>query len=273
MDINNIQFAPFNFSGSIPEHYEQYLGPMFFEPYAIEVSKRVDASLVQFALEICCGTGRVTRHLRKVISSASKLIASDISQDMITVAKEKLKELNIEWQIVDAQQLPLPDNSVDLIVCSFGYMFVPDKPKAFAEAHRVLRPQGMLLFSTWDKLELNEATYTYRKILRKFLEDSLPESYNLPFSMNDQSAIKLMLQETGFSKIAIESVNKLSISKTAKEAANGLARGGSIYNEIVKRDPSLVEKIVKTLEKELIEKFGNSPMIAPMKAVVCQAWM
>ena len=272
MDINNIPFAPPNFSGSIPEHYEQYLGPIFFEPYAIEISKRVDASLVQVALEIGCGTGRVTRHLRKIIPSASKLIASDISPDMLTVAKEKLKKLNIDWQIIDAQQLPFADNSVDLVVCSFGYMFVPDKPKAFAEAYRVLRPQGMLLFSTWDKLEHIGASDTYRKIVRKFLGDSLPESYNLPFSMNDQSAIKLMLQETGFSKITIESVDKLSISQTAKEAANGLARGGSIYNEIVKRDPSLVEKIVKTLEKALIEKFGNSPMIAPMKAVVCQAW-
>src|SRR5687768_69692 len=241
MDIKNIPIAPFNFSGSIPEHYEQYLGPMFFEPYAIEISKRVDASLVQFALEICCGTGRVTRHLRRIILSASKLIASDISQDMITVAKEKLKELNIDWQIIDAQQLPFADNSVDLVVCSFGYMFVPDKPKAFAEAYRVLRPEGMLLFSTWDKLELNEASYTYRKVVSGFLKESLPESYNLAFSMNDHAAIKLMLQESGFSKITIESVEKSSISQTAKEVANGLARGGSIYEEIVKRDPLLVE--------------------------------
>src|SRR5687767_10603564 len=178
MDNKNIPSAAPNFSGSIPGHYEQYLGPMFFEPYAIEISKRVDPSSVQGALEICCGTGRVTRHLRQVIPSATKLIASDISQDMLTVAKEKLKELNIDWQIIDAQQLPFADSDVDLVVCSFGYMFVPDKPKAFAEAYRVLRPGGMLIFSTWDKLELNAASYTYRKVVNDFLKESLPESYN-----------------------------------------------------------------------------------------------
>ena len=263
---------PFNFSGSVPEHYEQCIGPMFFEPYAIEISKRIDASLVQFALEIGCGTGRVTRHLRRIISSASKLVASDISEDMLTVAKEKLKELDIDWQVIDAQQLPFDNNCIDLVVCSFGYMFVPDKLKAFAEAYRVLKPGGMLIFSTWDKLELNGASYAYRKIVKKFLGDSLPDSYKLPFSMNDQAAIKRMLKETGFSKIAIESVDKVSISQTAKEAANGLARGGSIYNEVIKHDPLLVEEIVKTLETELAEKFGASPMIAPMKSVVCQAW-
>lgn len=272
MDIKNIPFAPFNFSGSIPEHYDQYLGPMFFEPYAIEISDRINASLVQFALEIGCGTGRVTRHLRNIIPPASKLVASDISEDMLTVAKEKLKGLDIDWQIIDAQQLPFDNNSIDLVVCSFGYMFVPDKLKAFAEVYRVLRPGGMLIFSTWDKLELNEASFAYRKIVKKFLGDSLPDSYNLPFSMNDQAAIKRILQDTGFSKIEIESVDKVSICQSAKEAANGLARGGSIYNEIIKHDPLLVEEIVKTLEAELVEKFGASPMNAPMKALVCQAW-
>lgn len=63
-----------------------------------------------------------------------------------------------------------------------------------------------------------------------------------------------------------------SISQTAGEAADGLARGGSIYNEIMKHDPSLVEEIIKKLEKELSETFGAAPMIAPMTAVVCQAW-
>jgi len=191
---------------------------------------------------------------------------------MLTVAKKELKDQDIDWQIIDAQQFPFDDNSIDLVVCCFGYMFVPDKLKAFAEAYRILKKGGMLVFSTWDKVEFNEASCTYRKLVRNVLQVDLPENYNLAFSMNDLVAMKEMLQEVGFSKILIESVNKLSICKTAMEAANGLARGGAIYNEIIKRDPSLVEQIIKTLEKELSEKFGASPMMAPMKAVVCQAW-
>jgi ubiquinone/menaquinone biosynthesis C-methylase UbiE len=272
MKLKDLELTTPRFSGSIPEHYDRVLGPMFFEPYAIEVSQRIDPSSVNTVLEIGSGTGRVTAHLRNVISSATKLIGSDISEDMLAVAKEKLKGLDIDWRIIDAQDLPFDDDSIDVIVGCFCYMFVPDKHKAFAEAHRVLRPGGMFIFSTWDKLELNGASYTYRKIVKKLFEDSLPESYNLPFSMNDQNAIKGMLKETGFSKIKVERVDKDSISQTAGEAANGLARGGSIYNEIMMHDPSLVEEIIKELEKELSEKFGTSPMIAPMTAVVCQAW-
>jgi ubiquinone/menaquinone biosynthesis C-methylase UbiE len=188
---------------------------MFFEPYAIEVSNRIDISSVVAALEIACGTGRVTRHLRNVISPKAKLIASDISPDMPAIAKKKLEPLNIKWQIVDAQELPFQENTFDLAVCCFGYMFVPDKPKAFAEAYRVLKPGGMFLFTTWDKLENNVISYVSRTIAKRYLEDPLPESYNLAFSMNDEMIVRNLATDAGFSKITIEKVQKGSICPSA----------------------------------------------------------
>jgi ubiquinone/menaquinone biosynthesis C-methylase UbiE len=272
MNTGNAISQPFDFSGSIPKHYDQFSGPMFFEPYAIEVSSRIDPSSIHVALELASGTGRVTRHLRNVLLSTTKLIASDISPDMLSVAKEKLNALDINWEMMDAQQLPFEDGSIDLVVCCFGYMFVPDKLKAFAEAYRVLRPGGMLLFTTWDQLESIGASYVYRNIAKKYLKEPLPESYNLPFSMYDETAIRETLQETGFSKIDIEKVSKLSICPTAKEASEGLTQGGVIYNAIMSQNPELIEEIKTLVEKELTQKFGEAPMVAPMSAVISQAW-
>ena len=272
MNTVNTLSQPFDFSGSVPKHYDQFSGPMFFEPYAIEVSSRIDSSSVDVALELASGTGRVTRHLRAVLDSKTKLVASDISPDMLAVAKEKLKALDINWEMIDAQRLPFEADSIDLIVCCFGYMFVPDKLKAFAEAYRVLQPGGMLLFTTWDKLELIGASCVYRNIAKKFLKDPLPESYNLPFSMYDGSAIKEMLQEVGFSKISIEKINKLSISPTAKEASEALTQGGAIYNAIMSHNPGSIEEIKALVEKQLADKFGEAPMVAPMSALISQAW-
>ena len=263
---------PSNFSGSVPAHYDQYLGPIYFEPYAIEVANRVDPSSVKLALELASGTGRVTRHLRKVLSPATKLIASDISEDMLAVAKGKLKNENIDWQIIDAQQLPFHDNSIDLIVCCFGFMFVPDKSKTFAEVLRVLRPGGMLIFSTWDKLEANGASFVHRTIAKKYLEEPLPASFNLAFSMSDESSIKSMLEGAGFSKILTGKVNKQCHASSSKDAAEGLTMGGSIYNEIMKRNPAWIDEIRARVEKELSKKYGSSPMIAPMSAVISQVW-
>jgi ubiquinone/menaquinone biosynthesis C-methylase UbiE len=272
MNSTSSAVPPFDSPRERALNYDEFLGPIFFEPYAIEVAKRIDPSLVYDALEIAAGTGRVTRHIRQRISPSANLIASDISEDMLAVAKEKLGDLEIDWQNIDAQQLPFSDNSIDLVICSFGYMFVPDKPKAFAEAYRVLKQGGMFLFTTWDKLENNAPSYTFLSVAKKYFEGELPESCNLATSMNDEAIIKHLLEHAGFSKISIEKVQKNSVCSTAKEAAISLAKSGPVSHEIKKRNPAWIDEIIITVEKELSEKFGAAPMIDPISAVISQAW-
>jgi ubiquinone/menaquinone biosynthesis C-methylase UbiE len=253
-------------------HYDQFFGPLYFEPYAIEVAKRIKPTPNSIVLEIAAGTGRVTRHIRESIPPSTKLIASDISENMLAVAKSKLSHLDVDWQIIDAQELPFSDNSIDLVVCCFGYMFVPDKQKAFEEVYRVLKPGGQFLFTTWDKLENNTASFTSRSIAKKYLEDPLPDSYNLATSMSDKAVIKSLIKDAGFTKISIEQVELFSISRTAKEAAYGLVEDGLIYEEIKKRNPTWIDEIRIKVEKELSEKFGTAPMVAPMSAIISQTW-
>jgi ubiquinone/menaquinone biosynthesis C-methylase UbiE len=264
--------ATSHFSGNIPGNYDEYLGPMFFEPYGKEIGEWFDPSAVGTALEIACGTGRVTRHLRATLPSSSTLVASDISPDMLAVAREKLKDLNIDWRLVDAHDLPFTSNSVDLVVCYFGYMFVADKVKAYAEARRILKKGGLLLMATWDKLEANEASHIFRTAVKKYLGDTLPESYNLPFSMHDPAPIEEMLKEAGFSRTRSVRVTEKMQAETPAKAAQGLVRGGSLYNEIIKRNPAWVEEIESIVERELEDRYGKGPVNAAMRAVITQAW-
>lgn len=257
--------------GEGASHYDHFLGPLYFEPYATEVAKRIDPAPVSLALEIAAGTGRVTRHIRERLAASAKLIASDISEDMLAEAKKKLSHLEIDWQNIDAEHLPFRDNSIDLVVCCFGYMFVPDRPKAFAEAYRVLRPGGMFLFTTWDKLEHNAVSYASRIVVEEYLKGPLPELYNLAVSMSDEAVLRPLLENAGFRDISIEKAGQLSVCPTAKEAATGLVEGGFMFREIRQHHPEWIDKIKVRLEKELSEKFGAAPMIAPMSAVISQA--
>jgi ubiquinone/menaquinone biosynthesis C-methylase UbiE len=253
-------------------YYDEFFGPLFFEPYAIEVARRIGGFPASRVVEIAAGTGRVTRHIRSIIPVAAELIASDISDNMLAVAKQKLGHHTIEWKNIDAQQLPFEDNTIDLVICCFGYMFVPDKEKAFSEVYRVLKAGGQFLFTTWDKLENNGASYASVSVAMRYLEEPLTESDNLATSMSDSRVIKDLLQDAGFIAISVETVQLLSVSPTAKEAAAGFIDGGSIYGKIKKRKSPGLEEIKIELEKELAAKFGAAPMVAPISALITKAY-
>src|SRR5690349_9758723 len=99
------------FSGTIPSIYDEVLGPVYFEPYAIDISDRAARLNSERLLETACGTGRVTTHLRNKIKG--KLTSTDLNQDMMAIAKRKLQGKEITWQLADATALPFADESFD----------------------------------------------------------------------------------------------------------------------------------------------------------------
>ena len=74
---------------------------------------------------------------------------------MLAYARNKVKG-KIDWRMADCSRAALQGRTPSaLVVCGLGVMFVPDKPKLFGEARRVLMEGGMLLFNCWDRLEVN----------------------------------------------------------------------------------------------------------------------
>src|SRR6516225_7358615 len=151
--------------GAVPENYDRYLGPLLFEPFAEDLAKRIAGKNFKNVLELACGTGRLTRHLRKVLPPNAKLLATDLHADMIRTASDQMPNENIAWQTADAQRLSFGNGAFDLVVCQFGLMFMPDRMKVLSEVHRVLVPGGKFIFNTWDKIENNGAIYVGNQII------------------------------------------------------------------------------------------------------------
>ena len=144
------------FAGSIPTIYEQYLGPLLFEPYAEDLAQRVSDLHEGVVLELAAGTGAVTRALHQALPSAVQIIATDLNPGMRLLGETQTNGPRVRWQQVDAQQLPFADATADAVVCQFGVMFLPDKQLGYREARRVLRAGGRYLFNVWDRVEQNE---------------------------------------------------------------------------------------------------------------------
>ena len=144
------------FQGSVPALYDRYLGPMIFAPYADDLAARVAGLQGGSLLEIAAGTGVLTRALVATLPPSVAIVATDLNQPMLDHASARLVSDRLTWRQADAQALPFADGMFDLVVCQFGAMFFPDRPRAFAEAYRVLRPGGRFLFNVWDRIEENE---------------------------------------------------------------------------------------------------------------------
>jgi len=264
--------ASISYSGTIPEFYDRFLGPLLFQPYAMDLASRTCQGSADHVLEIACGSGLVTRQLIRKLPSWSELIASDINPDMIATAKERVKEEHIDWLVADRQDLPFRESSFDLVVCQFGFMFMPEKGRAFKEAARVLKPDGRLLFNVWDRIENNPLIDLADKTVRGFFPVDPPSFYQVPFSFYDVGTIQELLDAAGFRNTKIELVKEQSFSPTARDAATGIVDGIPVSTYIQKCNPALLDVIRNRVEKEIARLFGSNPLRAPMAAWVGDTW-
>ncbi len=72
------------FIGSIPEYYDQYLGPLIFEEYSADLARRVSVPPGGRVLETAAGTGIATRHLRNALPKDVRIVVTDLSETMLT---------------------------------------------------------------------------------------------------------------------------------------------------------------------------------------------
>lgn len=258
------------FTGSIPEYYDTHLGAAQFEPFAVELARRLPARPGGDVLEVACGTGLVTRHLRERLDTSIRLVATDFSKPMLDYARGKLGEAKIEWREADAASLPFGDDEFGAVVCAFGFMFVPDKDAAFSEARRVLKDGGPLLFDTWDRLEEHPHVAVMAKVLESFFPSEPEMRFTTPYEMHEPAQLRKLLGDAGFHDVKIEK-KRLPLGRvSARTLAIGAVRGTPRSAIIEKRGVSL-DDVIEKAARELAKVGGSDPFQGSMQALLVEA--
>jgi SAM-dependent methyltransferase len=161
-------------------------------------------------LELAAGAGDVGFTTAARLGDTGCLITSDVSPAMLDVARRRGAELgvgNVDYRVMDAERLELDDDSVDGILCRFGYMLVPDPQAALGEARRVLRPGGRLALAVWGAPDRNPffALIGMTLVRHGHLPPPEPTEPGI-FALADPDRLIALFEAAGFKQARLEDV-------------------------------------------------------------------
>jgi SAM-dependent methyltransferase len=161
-------------------------------------------------LELAAGQGDVGFEIAPVLGESGRLISSDFSPAMAEIARRRSAELgltNVEHRILDAEQLDLADDSVDGVLCRWGYMLMPDPVAALTETRRVLRSGGRLVLSVWSSGARNPWISVAGRILvaHGHLPPPEPGEPGM-FVLGEEELLRRLVENAGFASMRMDDV-------------------------------------------------------------------
>ena len=145
-------------------------GNWIFSNYRIDKGAKV--------LELGCGTGDMWKNRESLICSCSKIILSDFSEGMVATTKDNIGSYdNIEYKVLDIQEIPYKDATFDIVIANMMLYHVPDIDKGLTEVRRVLKRGGRFYCATYGEHGIIE--YLSKIFSTYGVEDKINKNFTL----------------------------------------------------------------------------------------------
>jgi ubiquinone/menaquinone biosynthesis C-methylase UbiE len=161
-------------------------------------------------LELACGPAGVGLQAARAVGAGGHVLSTDFSEPMVEAARRRAeteKVGNIEFKVVDAESIDLPDESFDAVLCRFGYMLMGNPGAALRETFRVLSPGGRVALAVWGEAAENPWASTPMRVVMEHFDAPPPEP-GAPgmFALADEGRLRGLLEQAGFAEIRVERV-------------------------------------------------------------------
>ena len=161
-------------------------------------------------LELAAGVGDTGLAAASRLGDSGRLISTDFSEQMVAAASRRAAELgvsNVEFRRMDAEHMDLDDDSIDGVVCRWGYMLMAEPVAALRETRRVLRPGGRVALSVWGDPKANLWASAPAAALSEHTGQEPPDPHAPGiFAMASEERTRELLTEAGLTPRRMEHV-------------------------------------------------------------------
>ncbi len=164
----------------------------------------------QTVLDVAAGPGDLGFRAAERVGAEGRVLSTDFSPEMVEAARRLGGSRgldNVEYRQLDAERMELEDDSVDAVVCRWGYMLMADPAAALRETRRVLREGGTLAFAVWAAPDRNAwaALPAMTMVERGHMPAPEPGAPGI-FAMADPARIVELVSGAGFAEPQLEEI-------------------------------------------------------------------
>ncbi|KAA3663245.1 MAG: methyltransferase domain-containing protein [Chloroflexi bacterium] len=180
------------------KRYQTILTPAILGPFAHALVDFAAPKKNESVLDIGCGTGAAALYAAKMIGDRGHVTGIDVNSSMLEVARSlTTQEAPIEWREASAMQLPMPNDSVDVVLCAQTLQFLPDKQKSLLEMGRVAKRNGRIAFSLWCDITENPYFDILVNAIATHIGPDTAAGLKSAFALTNSDTIQTLIKEAG----------------------------------------------------------------------------
>jgi ubiquinone/menaquinone biosynthesis C-methylase UbiE len=190
------------YGSKAPENYERFFVPAIGKPLANELLRVAALRPGERVLDVGCGTGIVARLAAQQVGSSGKVAGLDVNPGMLEVAESATPaDTTIEWYESSAEEMPLPDETFDVVLCQLSLQFMSGKRAALQEMWRVLVPGGRLILNVPGPTP--KAFAVFARAMERNVNSEAAGFVTKIFSLHDTEEIEQLISAANFQDIVV----------------------------------------------------------------------
>jgi ubiquinone/menaquinone biosynthesis C-methylase UbiE len=207
-------------------HYERYWAEQLL-PAQDRLLELADLQPGDRVLEVAAGTGLVTLRVARAVGPTGKVLATDISEAMVTALEATAAAADLVTVTVrraDAEELGVEPESFDAALCALGLMYVPDPLAATREMARAVRPGGRVVAAVWGARSKCGWAEIFPIVERRVASEVCP----LFFQLGTGDALQLTMEAADLTDIRIDRIATTLRYDSAEDACGAAFAGGPV---------------------------------------------